>query len=106
MPAKDQLRVPHIRQDIKDHLVHFVEPDLNALLFKPARDGCHLNDRVFNKDVFKRAAKSVGRDYLSAHDLRRFAIHLPNKSATAGDVLAQDLGPGLDIGRDVRHGER
>ncbi|BBZ71283.1 hypothetical protein MPRS_23760 [Mycobacterium paraseoulense] len=28
------------------------------------------------------------------------------KSASAGYVLAQDLGPGLDIGRGVRHGER
>lgn len=35
--------------------------------------GCHLNDRVFNKDVFKPAAETVGRGDLSAHDLRRFA---------------------------------
>lgn len=39
----------------------------------PARGGCHLNDRVFNKDVFQRAARDVGRENLSAHDLRRFA---------------------------------
>jgi integrase len=28
---------------------------------------------VFNKDVFQKAAKDVGREDLSAHDLRRFA---------------------------------
>ena len=28
---------------------------------------------MFNKDVFKKAAKDVGREDLSAHDLRRFA---------------------------------
>ena len=44
-----------------------------ALLFVPARGGCHLNDRAFNKDMFKKAAKDVGREDLSAHDLRRFA---------------------------------
>lgn len=64
---------PHIRDDVKDHLARFVGSDPEALLFKPARGGCHLNDRVFNKDVFKKAAASVGREDLSAHDLRRFA---------------------------------
>jgi hypothetical protein len=39
------------------------------------RGGCHLNDRVFVKDIFKPAAKDVGREDLSAHDLRRFAWH-------------------------------
>ena len=43
------------------------------MLFTPARGGCHLNDRVFNKDVFKKAAEDVGREDLSADDLRRFA---------------------------------
>jgi integrase len=64
---------PHIRDDVKDHLARHVGPSPDALLFKPALGGCHLNDRVFNKDVFKRAAKDVGREDLSAHDLRRFA---------------------------------
>jgi integrase len=64
---------PHIREDIKKHLARHVASGPNALLFVPARGGCHLNDRVFNKDVFQPAAKSVGIDDISAHDLRHFA---------------------------------
>jgi integrase len=43
---------PHIREDVKAHLARHVGPGPDALLFKPAMGGCHLNDRVFNKDVF------------------------------------------------------
>jgi integrase len=50
---------PHIRQDVKDHLAIYVEDDPDALLFKPARGGCHLNDRVFNKDVFQRPRRTL-----------------------------------------------
>jgi integrase len=64
---------PHIREDVKTHLSRYVGKSQDALLFEPARGGCHLNDRVFNKDVFQKAAKDVGREDLSAHDLRRFA---------------------------------
>ena len=64
---------PHIRDDVKAHLKQHVAKSDDALLFTPARGGCHLNDRVFNKDVFQKAAKDIGRDDLSAHDLRRFA---------------------------------
>ncbi|MEX3650457.1 tyrosine-type recombinase/integrase, partial [Mycolicibacterium porcinum] len=64
---------PHIREEVKNHLSQHVSPSPESLLFTPARGGCHLNDRVFNKDVFQPAAKTVGRDDLSAHDLRRFA---------------------------------
>lgn len=64
---------PHIRDDINAHLKQHVAKGDEALLFTPARGGCHLNDRVFNKDVFQKAAKAIGREDLSAHDLRRFA---------------------------------
>lgn len=64
---------PHIRDDVKNHLAQHVSKSPDALLFKPAMGGCHLNDRVFNKDIFQKAAKDVGREDLSAHDLRRFA---------------------------------
>jgi integrase len=64
---------PHIREVVKTHLSRYVGKSPDALLFEPARGGCHLNDRVFNKDVFQKAAKDVGREDLSAHDLRRFA---------------------------------
>lgn len=53
---------PHIQSDVKAHLSQHVSGDSEALLFEPARGGSHLNDRVFNKDVFQKAAKDVGRE--------------------------------------------
>ncbi|KWX19890.1 hypothetical protein AFM11_33465 [Mycolicibacterium wolinskyi] len=79
---------PHIQQDIIDHLNRFVGTSPDALLFEPARGGCHLNDRVFNKDIFQKAAKTVGREDLSAHDLRRFA---GSKNAQVGATLAENM---------------
>jgi hypothetical protein len=52
---------------VKDHLGQYVSTDADGLLFRPAREGCQLNDRVFSKGVFKKAAKDVGREHLSAH---------------------------------------
>ena len=79
---------PHIQQDVKAHLSRHVSSDSEALLFEPARGGCHLNDRVFNKDIFQRAAKDVDREELSAHDLRRFA---GSKNAQVGATLAENM---------------
>ena len=80
---------PHIRDDIKHHLDTYVANGDEALLFTPARGGCHLGDRVFNKDVFKKAAKSVGREDLSAHDLRRFAGSKNAQVATLTENMAR-----------------
>jgi integrase len=79
---------PHIQQDVRDHLALYVSSEPDALLFRPALGGCHLNDRVFNKDVFQKAAKDVGREDLSAHDLRRFA---GSKNAQAGATLTGNM---------------
>jgi integrase len=80
---------PHIREDVKAHLAQHVADNPEALLFTPARGGCHLNDRVFNKDVFKKAAKDVGREDLSAHDLRRFAGFKNAQVATLTENMAR-----------------
>lgn len=66
----------------------YVDKSANALLFEPARCGCHLNDRVFNKDVFQKAAKDVGRVEFNAHDLRRFA---ESKNARVGATLEANM---------------
>jgi integrase len=79
---------PHIREDIKSHLAQYVSADPEALLFVPARGGCHVNDRVFN-DTFKNAAKDVGREDLSAHDLRRFAGSKNAQVATLTENMAR-----------------
>jgi len=64
---------PHIRNGIKSHLAQFVSSSPEARLFIPVRGGCHLDDRVFTENVFRKAAKDVGQEDLSAHALRRFA---------------------------------
>jgi integrase len=64
---------PHIRDDVKSHLNRHVSLGPDALLFAPARGGCHMDDRVFNKDVLQRAAKAIGLEDISVHDLRHFA---------------------------------
>ncbi|MCH9736129.1 MAG: site-specific integrase [Actinomycetia bacterium] len=80
---------PHIREDVKRHLAAYVGKSPDALLFTPAMGGCHLNDRVFNKDVFQKAAKDVGRQDLSAHDLRRFAGSKNAQVATLTENMAR-----------------
>ena len=80
---------PHIRKDIKSHLTQYVPSNPDALLFVPVRRGCHVNDQVFNKDVFKPACKSVGRKDLSAHDLRRFAGSKNAQVATLTENMAR-----------------
>ncbi|MDC8981705.1 tyrosine-type recombinase/integrase [Mycobacterium marinum] len=74
---------PHIREDVKAHLASHTGKSPASLLFTPARGGCHLGDCVFNKDVFQKAAKDLGREDLSAHDLRRFA---GSKNAQVGTL--------------------
>ena len=63
---------PHIRADIKHHLDVFTEKDDGALVFAPARGGCHLNDKVF-RDTIAKPLKDIKRDDLRIHDLRHFA---------------------------------
>ena len=63
-------------EDIKAHLANFVDTAGDSLLFTPARGGCHVNDRVFAKDVFKSALTAISRDDMRVHDLRHFAVRL------------------------------
>lgn len=79
---------PHIREDVKAHLAQHVAKGDESLLFTPARGGCHVHDRVFN-DTFKRAAKTIDRDDLSAHDLRRFAGSKNAQVATLTENMAR-----------------
>lgn len=63
---------PHIRDDLKDHLAKNVGESPEALLY-PAAGGGHMNDRVFSREYFARALKSIGREGIRVHDLRHFA---------------------------------
>jgi hypothetical protein len=64
---------PHIRADIKEHLANHVDNKPDSLLFVPSRGGCHVNDRVFSKDVFQPACDALGLSGLTHHSLRHFA---------------------------------
>lgn len=77
----------HIQADVLSHLERFVGKDAEALLFTPSRGGCHLNERVFNKDIFQPAANAAGRQDLSAHDLRRFAGTVNARVATLAENM-------------------
>lgn len=63
---------PHIRGDIEHHLKTHVGSSEDALLFPPARGGCHINDKVF-RDSFTPAVKAIGREGVRVHDMRHFA---------------------------------
>ena len=72
---------PHIRDDINAHLHQFVTKSDELCCSLP------FAAAVFN-DTFKRAAKSVDRDDLSAHDLRRFAGSKNAQVATLTENMA------------------
>jgi integrase len=63
---------PHIRADIKAHLDDHVTPGAEALLFAPARGGCHLSDKTF-RHHFTPALETIGREGVRIHDLRHFS---------------------------------
>ncbi|BBX01870.1 integrase [Mycolicibacterium moriokaense] len=69
---------PHVRPVLKRHLKDHVDDDPDALLFPPARGGCHLRDKVFRETYFDPALAKIGRDGKdkprpTIHDLRHFA---------------------------------
>lgn len=63
---------PHIRADIEHHLETYVAGGPESLLFPSAR-GAHMNDRVFRREYFDAALKSIGKEDVRVHDLRHFA---------------------------------
>ena len=63
---------PHIRAAVCQHLDTHVGHGGEALLFPPARGGCHLNDKVF-REHFTAATQAIGREGVRIHDLRHFA---------------------------------
>jgi integrase len=62
----------HIRSAIAEHLERHVDEGPDSLLFPAARGG-HMNDRVFSREYFTKALKSIGQEGVRVHDLRHFA---------------------------------
>lgn len=63
---------PHMRDDVKNHLATNVGSSPESLLF-PAASGGHMNDRVFSREYFAKALKTIGKQGVRVHDLRHFA---------------------------------
>jgi integrase len=63
---------PHIRAAVDEHLQRFVDPDPEALLFAPARGGCHVDGRVV-RAAFRAACQFADVPGMRLHDLRHFA---------------------------------
>jgi integrase len=63
---------PHMRAALSEHLEWFVDCDSEALLFVPARGGCHVDGRVVG-DAFRVACQAAGVSGMRLHDLRHFA---------------------------------
>jgi integrase len=63
---------PHIRAALDEHLERFVNPDPEALLFVPARGGCHVDGRVV-RAAFSAACQAADVSGMRLHDLRHFA---------------------------------
>lgn len=80
---------PHIRGDMKHHLDVHVAKDDGALLFAPARGGCHLNDRVF-RDYLDPALEQAGiKEQMRIHDLKHFAGTQTARVATLAETMAR-----------------
>lgn len=80
---------PHIREDIRVHLANHVDKAGDSLLFVPSRGGCHVNDRVFAKDVFKPALAATGREDMRVHDLRHFAGTMTARVGNLPETMAR-----------------
>ncbi|HEY2502018.1 MAG TPA: site-specific integrase [Mycobacterium sp.] len=80
---------PHIQSDIKHHLDSFVAEDVEALLFPPAKGGCHLNDKSFRGSYFEPALKAIGRSDAVFHDLRHFAGTSTARVANLVETMAR-----------------
>lgn len=77
-PKSDKVRTvvipPHIRADIAAHLKARVAKSPEALVFPPARGGCHLRDKVFRESYFTPALEAANIEKRpTIHDLRHFA---------------------------------
>jgi integrase len=80
---------PHIRADLKHHLdVHVAKVEA-ALLFAPARGGCHLNDRVFRDCLDPALTKAGIKGGMRVHDLKHFAGTQTAKVASLTETMSR-----------------
>ena len=80
---------PHIRADLKHHLDVHVAKGQEALLFPPARDGCHLNDRVFRDYLDPALGRAGIKGGMRVHDLKHFAGTQTARVATLAETMSR-----------------
>lgn len=85
---------PHVRPVLDEHLREYVDADPAALLFPPARGGCHLRDKVFREGHWEPALTRIGRDGKTAprprlHDLRHFAGTATARVASLRETMSR-----------------
>ncbi|PND54351.1 integrase [Mycobacterium sp. ENV421] len=83
---------PHIRADLKHHLDVFTAKGDEALLFPPARGGCHLNDRVFRDyldPALVKIGQKSGKDGMVVHDLKHFAGTMTARVGNLRETMAR-----------------
>ena len=78
---------PHIRADVKYHLDVHTAKGAGALLFPPARGGCHLNDRVFRDYLAPALAQAGIPAAMRVHDLKHFAGTQTARVATLAETM-------------------
>ena len=80
---------PHIRSAVQHHLDTYVSAGDDALLFTPARGGCHVNDKVFADSYFKPALAAIGCEGVRIHDLRHFSGSQTARVANLPETMAR-----------------
>ena len=80
---------PHIRADVKHHLDVHTAKGAGALLFSPARGGCHLNDLVF-RDYLAPALEEAGIPAtMRIHDLKHFSGTMTARVASLAETMSR-----------------
>jgi integrase len=78
---------PHIRADVKHHLDVHTAKGGGALLFPPARGGCHLNDRVFRDYLAPALAEAGIPPTMRIHDLKHFSGTMTARVASLAETM-------------------
>ncbi len=80
---------PRIPGDVEANIVNYVGRQVYSMLFTPVRAGCHVNVRVFAKEVFKPVMDAIGREDWRVHDLRRFSGTMTARVGNLSETMAQ-----------------
>jgi integrase len=87
--ARTVIVPPHASSAVKHHVETYVGDGDDALLFTPARGGCHLNDKVFADSYFRPALAAIKCEGVRVHDLRHFSGTQTARVANLVETMAR-----------------